>query len=94
MLSSTVSWYFTLCPADSSNLITQPEAVAPLNGVPGECAENSLPSGAAFFPLASCTSNGAWYITTGCECDPGYQEVTEEGIVRNCSGMNHTLSYH
>ena len=85
--------FYYVCPADSSNLITRPDTVAPLNSVPGKCAENSSPSGAASFPRASCTSNGTWYIITGCECDRGCQEVTEEGIVRNCSGMNHTLSY-
>ena len=78
--------FYYVCPADSSNLITRPETVAPLNGVPGECAENSSVSGLVGKPLAFCTATGTWYIISGCECNPGFQGVSQNMIVTSCSG--------
>ena len=80
--------FYYVCPADSSNLITRPETIAPLNGVPGECSENSSASGIVGKPLALCTAIGTWDIISGCECDPGFQGMSENMIVTSCSGTN------
>ena len=80
--------FYYVCPTDSSNLITRPETVAPLNGVLGECAENSSVSGIVGKPLASCTATGTWDIVSGCECNLGFQRVSKNMTVTSCSGIN------
>ena len=78
--------FYYVCSADSSNLITRPETIAPLNGVTGESAENSSVSGILGKPLASCTAIGTWDIISGCECDPGFQGLSKNMIATSCSG--------
>jgi len=77
--------FYYVCPAETSNLITRPETIAPESAIPGQCAENSSPT-SSDQPLVSCTDMGTWDTIIGCACDPGFQGVTENGTVTSCSG--------
>ena len=79
--------FYYVCPAETSNLITRPETIAPESAIPGQCTENSSPASSGQ-PLASCTVMGTWDTITGCACDPGFQGVTEDGTVTSCSGTH------
>ena len=78
--------FYYVCPAETSNLITRPETIAPESAIPGQCAENSSPT-SSDQPLVSCTVMGTWDTIIGCACDPGFQGVTESGTVASCSGI-------
>ena len=74
--------FYYVCPAETSNLITRPETIAPESAIPGQCAENSSPT-ISDQPLVSCTDMGTWDTIIGCACDPGFQGVTAS----SCSGI-------
>ena len=78
--------FYYVCPAETPNLITRPETIAPESAIPGQCAENSSPT-SSDQPLVSCTDMGTWGTIIGCACDPGFQGVTEDGAVTSCSGI-------
>ena len=78
--------FYYVCPAETSNLITRPETIAPESAIPGQCTENSSPT-SSDQPLVSCTVMGTWDTIIGCACDPGFQGVTEDGAVTSCSGI-------
>ena len=78
--------FYYVCPAETSNLITRPETIAPESAIPGQCTENSSPT-SSDQPLVSCTDMGTWDTIIGCACDPRFQGVTESGTVTSCSGI-------
>ena len=63
--------YYDLCPAVTLGLVSASMAAAGSVGIRGQCAPNSSPvSGSA---MLSCSVDKVWEITSGCECNPGYQ---------------------
>ena len=80
--------FYYVCPAETSDLITRPETIAPVSGasqVVGQCVENVSPvSGTG--PRFVCSQNGVWSsnIGTGCVCGSGFQSSSDG---RSCAGM-------
>ena len=72
--------FYYVCPAETSDLITRPERIAPFIGnsapllVDGQCVENSSPQN-GMRPRLTCSQNGVWGGIDGawCACDTGFQ---------------------
>ena len=63
---------YYVCPEETSELISRPEALQSQVSVTGECVENSSTvSGTA--PVLSCGDRGEWQVIIPCLCNPGYQ---------------------
>ena len=78
--------FYYVCPAETSDLITRPETIAPESTICGQCIENSSPT-SSDQPLLFCGEMRTWeVIIGGCACNPGFQGVIEDGVVTNCSG--------
>ena len=73
--------FYYVCPAETSDLISRPERIAPLIGnsapllVDGLCVENSSPEN-GMQPRLTCSQNGVWgrIDGAGCVCDTGFQQ--------------------
>ena len=69
--------FYYVCPAETSQLITRPEAIESRSlddldvVVNGECVENSSPQ-SGMNPLLRCGDKGQWNILIACQCNPGY----------------------
>ena len=77
--------FYYVCPAETSELITRPETIAPESPVNGECVENSSPQTGSN-PVLRCADEGVWEVIIPCQCNAGYEGVTEES---GCSGKGH-----
>ena len=80
--------FYYVCPAETSDLITRPETIAPISGasqVVGQCVENARPESGAG-PIFVCSQEGVWSpnIGTGCVCGSGFQSSSDG---RSCVGM-------
>ena len=84
--------FYYVCPAETSDLITRPETIAPIIGgtappaqVVGQCVENASPE-SGVQPGLTCSQRGVWSVNggAGCVCNPGFQS-TSDG--RSCEGM-------
>ena len=70
--------FYYVCPAETSQLITRPEAIESrsLNDsdivVNGECVENSSPE-SGLNPLLKCGEEGQWEVLIPCHCNPGHE---------------------
>ena len=72
--------FYYVCPAETSDLITRPEVIAPFIGnsapivVNGQCVENSSSENGIGARL-TCSQNGVWggLGGAGCVCDTGFQ---------------------
>ena len=81
---------YYVCPAETSDLITRPEVIAPFIGnsapivVNGQCVENSS-SENGIGPRLTCSQNGVWggLGGAGCVCDTGFQRSLDG---RSCVG--------
>ena len=63
---------YYVCPSETSQLISRPEAIGSETPVDGECVQNSFTlSGAA--PVLVCGDMSQWQVLTLCFCDPGYE---------------------
>ena len=82
--------FYYVCPAETSDLITRPEVIAPFIGnsapivVNGQCVENSSPENGIGARL-TCSQNGVWggLSGAGCVCDTGFQRSLDG---RSCMG--------
>ena len=82
--------FYYVCPAETSDLITRPEMIAPRIGnsapivVNGQCVENSSPENGIGARL-TCSQNGVWggLGGAGCVCDTGFQRSLDG---RSCVG--------
>ena len=82
--------FYYVCPAETSDLITRPEVIAPFIGnsapimVNGQCVENSSPENGIGARL-TCSQNGDWggLGGAGCVCDTGFQRSLDG---RSCVG--------
>ena len=84
--------FYYVCPAETSDLITCPETIAPIIGastpvqVVGQCVENegTRPENGVQ-PGLTCSQNGVWSINlgAGCVCDSGFQSSADG---RSCVG--------
>jgi len=82
--------FYYVCPAETSDLITRPERIAPFIGnsapllVDGQCVENSSPEN-GMRPRLTCSQNGVWggIDGAGCVCDTGFQRSLDG---RSCVG--------
>jgi hypothetical protein len=71
------------CPANTSQLISRPEALGESVTVEGECVENSsTQSGGA--PVLICDERGEWKVVVPCLCDPGYELDDREDQCSEC----------
>ena len=83
--------FYYVCPAETSDLITHPEVIAPFIGnsapivVNGQCVENSRPQNGIGARL-TCSQNGVWggLDGAGCVCDTGFQRSLDG---HSCVGM-------
>ena len=83
--------FYYVCPAETLDLITRPEVIAPFIGnsspivVNGQCVENSSPENGIGARL-TCSQNGVWggLDGAGCVCDTGFQRSLDG---RSCVGM-------
>ena len=80
--------FYYVCPAETDNLITRPETIAPISGaseVVGQCVENARPENGAG-SIFVCSQEGVWSsnIGTGCVCDTGLQSSSDG---HSCVGM-------
>ena len=83
--------FYYVCPAETSDLISRPERIAPLIGnsapllVDGLCVENSSPEN-GIRPRLTCSQNGVWgrIDGAGCVCDTGFQQSLDG---HSCIGM-------
>ena len=80
--------FYYVCPAETSELITRPETIFPESPVIGECVENSSPQ-IGSNPVLRCADKGVWEVIFPCQCNPGYQGVTEDAALVGCSGKGH-----
>ena len=80
--------FYYVCPAETSELITRPETISPESPVIGECVENSSPQTGSNAVLR-CADDGVWEVIIPCQCDPGYEGVTEEDTLVRCSGKGY-----
>ena len=81
--------FYYVCPAESSELITRPETISPVSQVNGgECVENSSPQ-TGLNPVLRCADEGVWEVIIPCQCNAGYEAVTEEDTFVRCSGKGH-----
>ena len=61
--------FYYVCPEETSELISRPEALGSRVSVTGECVENSSTmSGTA--PVLSCSDMGEWHVIIPCLCNP------------------------
>ena len=82
--------FYYVCPAETSDLITRPEVIAPFIGnsapivVDGQCVNNSSPENGIGARL-TCSQNGVWggLGGAGCVCDAGFQRSLDG---RSCVG--------
>ena len=82
--------FYYVCPAETSDLFTRPEIIAPFIGnsmprlVDGQCVENSSPEN-GMQPRLICSQNGVWGVigSAGCVCDTGFQRSLDG---RSCVG--------
>ena len=82
--------FYYVCPAETSDLITRPEVIAPRIGnsapivVNGQCVGNSSPENGIGARL-TCSQNGVWggLDGAGCVCDAGFQRSLDG---RSCVG--------
>ena len=69
--------FYYVCPEETSELISRPEALGSQVSVAGECVENSSTmSGAA--PVLSCSDTGEWQVIIPCLCNPGYEKSQDQ----------------
>ena len=80
--------FYYVCPAETSELITRPETISPESSVIGECVENSSPQTGSN-PVLRCADEGVWEVIIPCQCDSGYEGVTEDAALVRCSGNSH-----
>ena len=80
--------FYYVCPAETSELITRPETISPESPVIGECVENSSPQTGSN-PVLRCTDEGVWEVIITCQCNPGYEAMTEDSALVRCSGNSH-----
>ena len=70
-----------LCEAKTEGLVRYPTTVAPASGtlsVTTQCADNAHRTSSSL--SVTCSSSGIWGgRTPQCQCDSGYQIVTENG---------------
>ena len=81
-----------MCPAETSQLITRPEAIQAISPdvpIDGECVENSSTQSGSV-PLLSCNDEGQWTILIPCHCNPGYELVDGQ---QQCSGTLYMYMY-
>ena len=76
-----------MCPEETSELISRPEALGTQVSVTGECVENSSTmSGSA--PVLSCSDMGEWQVIIACLCNPGYEKSQDQ-----CTGILQVFIY-
>ena len=81
--------FYYVCPAETSELTIRPETISPVSQVNGgECVENSSPQTGSN-PVLRCADEGVWDVIIPCQCDPGYEGMTEEDTFVRCSGKGH-----
>ena len=81
--------FYYVCPAETSELTIRPETISPVSQVNGgECVENSSPQTGSN-PVLRCADEGVWDVIIPCQCDPGYEGMTEEDTLVRCSGKGH-----
>ena len=80
--------FYYVCPAETSELITRPETMSPESPVIGECVENSSPQ-TGLSPVLRCADEGVWEVIIPCQCNAGYEGVTENATLARCSGISH-----
>ena len=77
--------FYYVCPAETSDLITRPETIAPILGgtappvqVVGQCVEGTRPESGAQ-PRLTCSQNGIWSVNigAGCVCGSGLQSSSD-----------------
>ena len=87
--------FYYACPAETSQLITRPEAIQALSmddndvTVTGECVENSSTE-KGISPLVGCNEEGQWNVIIPCLCNPGYESSDTQG---ECLGIIYTCMY-
>ena len=80
--------FYYVCPAETSELITRPETISPESPVIGECVENSSPQTGSN-PVLRCADEGVWEVIIPCQCNAGYEAMTEDAALVGCSGKGH-----
>ena len=88
--------FYYVCPAETSDLVTRPEVIAPRIGnsapivVNGQCVNNSSPENGIGARL-TCSQNGVWggLDSAGCVCDTGFQRSLDG---RSCVGTFVSIS--
>ena len=91
--------FYTVCPAQTANLIHYPETIASSSlyeGLPNisistTCIENAQP-GNGLAPLVTCSAEGIWASVpaagAGCHCVPGYfREKINESEICSCKAL-------
>ena len=74
---------YYVCPEETSELISRPEALQSQVSVTGECVEKSSPMSGSD-PVLSCSARGEWQVIIPCLCNPGYQ--LDNNTQEQCSG--------
>ena len=74
--------YYDLCPAMTLGLVSASVGAAGSVGIRGQCASNSSPVSDS--ATLNCSLDKVWRITSGCECNPGYQLLS--GSNKECVG--------
>ena len=72
ILIERVLVFYYVCPAETSELITRPETIAPESPVNRECVENSFPQTGSN-PVLRCADEGEWEVIISCQCNAGYE---------------------
>ena len=77
-----------MCPARAEGLARYPATLAPVSGtqsVTTQCVENAHRTSSSL--SVTCSSTGSWSgQTPRCQCDTGYQEITDQSGNRICQG--------
>ena len=74
---------YYVCPEETSELISRPEALQSQVSVTGECVEKSSTMSGSD-PVLSCGARGEWQVIIPCLCNPGYQ--LDNNTQEQCSG--------
>ena len=77
-----------MCPARAEGLVRYPATLAPVSGtqsVTTQCVENAHRTSSSL--SVTCSSTGSWgNQTPRCQCDTGYEEITDQSGNRICQG--------
>jgi hypothetical protein len=100
--------FYTLCLAQTNNLVHYPETIVPPSNhyenvsnlsVSASCTENAQPEN-GLAPVVTCSANGVWVDSApwpgvGCQCKRGYfRERVNDSETCECKALKMSFLYH